>query len=242
MKRQRTLSRAPTTQLVTTQTTQDVPMVQNVASFRRYKQLRNKTGPVNLGLGFPKKVKEIHKYAEIVTVSTGASGSTDGVYTFSANGMYDPNITGTGHQPMYFDQLGALYNHYCVVSSKISVKVVPIQGGPAMVVALYVNDDTTVTPNIYGQIENSNCSFKNVPFNNQDTIVLNQKWSAAKYFGKNPLSNTELQGTTAANPTEQSYYTFTLNSSATATAASVQVLFYLEYTAVWKELKDIASS
>ncbi len=35
-------------------------------------------------------------------------------FQFSMNSLFDPNVTGTGHQPKGFDQLAALYNKYRV--------------------------------------------------------------------------------------------------------------------------------
>lgn len=39
---------------------------------------------------------------------------------FYANGLYDPDITGTGHQPQGYDQWGDLYRTATVLKSKIS--------------------------------------------------------------------------------------------------------------------------
>ena len=57
--------------------------------------------------------------------SCGNGGASYTVKYFCANGMYDPNVTGTGHQPLLFDQYMALYHKYAVTSSRISVR--PIQ-------------------------------------------------------------------------------------------------------------------
>lgn len=40
--------------------------------------------------------------------------------TFYVNSLYDPDYTGTGHQPMGFDQLSPLYNRYVVTGAKIT--------------------------------------------------------------------------------------------------------------------------
>jgi hypothetical protein len=42
-------------------------------------------------------------------------------YEYCGNDLFDPNFTGTGGQPKYFDQLSALYNRYRVYSSAIEV-------------------------------------------------------------------------------------------------------------------------
>jgi len=51
------------------------------------------------------------KYAETVN-TTGAGG----FYQFSLNSIFDPNLTGTGHQPYGHDTLATLYNRYRVIS------------------------------------------------------------------------------------------------------------------------------
>jgi hypothetical protein len=44
---------------------------------------------------------------------------------FRANSLYDPDETGTGHQPLYFDSLAALYSKYRVTSIKYSLRFAP---------------------------------------------------------------------------------------------------------------------
>lgn len=51
----------------------------------------------------------------------GAGGSNQ--WVFSAIGCYDPDVTGTGHQPLYFDNLSSFYQRYRVMSSMITVTV-----------------------------------------------------------------------------------------------------------------------
>ena len=43
---------------------------------------------------------------------------------FVANGAFDPNLTGVGHQPRGFDQFMAGYETFTVTGSKISVNFV----------------------------------------------------------------------------------------------------------------------
>ena len=37
------------------------------------------------------------------------------------NSLFDPNLSGLGHQPRGFDQLMAVYEKYTVVAAKITV-------------------------------------------------------------------------------------------------------------------------
>jgi len=49
------------------------------------------------------------------------STTTPTLRVFKANGLFDPDYTGTGHQPRGFDQMASLYNNYKVSAVKVVV-------------------------------------------------------------------------------------------------------------------------
>lgn len=185
-----------------------------------------------------------HRYVEnSIQLS---SALTMGTYAFSCNGMFKPNLTGSGHQPYYFDQMAALYNHYTVIGAKITVKItpqtatvtVPIIGG------VFLNDDATVTPLAIDTLcENSKVRWK-TSMNVQDgsSLMFGLKWSAKKTFGGSILANDELKGTASANPSEQSTFTVFLQALNQSTSLVAYVGVKIEYIAIWHELKDINGS
>jgi hypothetical protein len=63
------------------------------------------------------------RYAETVTVATTSSVDTASTYSFRLNSLYDPNYTGTGHQPYQFDQLTPIYNNYLVNKAEFKVTI-----------------------------------------------------------------------------------------------------------------------
>jgi len=79
----------------------------------RMPQRRN----VSLGLGFPKIVKMTHRYSE--TIRMVSSAGVPQFQRFRANGMYDPNQTAGGHQPLFYDQMSVLYNHWKVIGARL---------------------------------------------------------------------------------------------------------------------------
>lgn len=199
---------------------------------------------VKLGLGLPQKVTITHKYNEQIALNTLALGATN-TYQWRCNGMYDPNITGTGHQPYYFDQLSALYDHYVVIGSRINIKVSKSDSNTniPVTVGLYVNDDATVVPTTrYGLMEVTSGRHKIISGYGPGVQRLRAGWSAKKYFGGSILANTELQGTGTSDPTESSVYTVWCNSETNAQQTSVMLDVEIRYIAVWKEIKDIDSS
>ncbi len=180
--------------------------------------------------GFPTRMFMSHAYSETFTNAS----TTLQAYQFSCNGLYDPNITGTGHQPMYFDNMIAIYNHYTVLRSRIVLDIITGIDG---VVALAIEDDTTGVSNINAAIELPTGRSVLIPAATFKATRLTLNWDARKYFGGNTFDNDNLQGNSASNPTEQSYYTFYYYPADGVSSLSVTVKAYIVYEAMWDELK-----
>lgn len=73
--------------------------------------------------GFSQSYRTKLRYVDIAQI-TSTAGSTAKV-TFSPQSCFDPNVTATGHQPMYFDQLAAVYARYKVHGATIRVTFNP---------------------------------------------------------------------------------------------------------------------
>jgi hypothetical protein len=180
-------------------------------------------------------------------LGTGAAGN----YLFSANGMYDPNITGTGHQPIGFDQMMALYEQYTVVAAAVEVNFLP--NNPARC-GVYLSPDTSGLTSASQIIENGLANTKvfngltasataNNPF---APVTLN--CDIASYFGRKTeqelLNDDQLYGTAAANPNEQVYFAVTgwqFNPDG-STSKSFTFDITLSYDVIFWEPKKLASS
>jgi len=209
-------------------------------AFRAKRVTANKVN-VPLGLGFPKKMTMTHKYTQTVLM-TSTAGVMQQLH-WSCNGMFAPFASGTGHQPLYFDQMGALYNHYTVIGSRCSFKLVPSSAlQVAIVVGAYVNDDTTAQTAINTIGEQSTGTRIMIGADSNRNYTIRKKWSAKKYFGGSVLGNNDLEGTTVGNPNEQSYFNISMQAADASTTASIFVDVEISYIAVWAELKDIAGS
>ncbi len=69
----------------------------------------------------PVYIMSPQRYSEVLTF-TLVSGAVQS-YSFRANSLFDPDRTGTGHQPLGFDQLSALYNRYCAYGLSWEINV-----------------------------------------------------------------------------------------------------------------------
>lgn len=172
-------------------------------------------------------------------------------YFFSANGIFDPNITGTGHQPMGFDQMMLFYEQCTVVRSTITI--VPIPASPARCGICLAPDTTSLTDPIR-VVENglertlSISGLATATNVNQRNPSITLSCDVASYFGRKSfrelLDDNALVTTAAANPTEQVYYclVFWQVTPDGSTAHSVEFDVTIAYDVIYWEPRKLAPS
>lgn len=197
----------------------------------------------NVGAGFPAKLTMTHRYIERARLQNIVPAAIEqGQY--SVNSLYDPNSSGAGHQPMYFDQMTPIYDQYTVILSKATFTftntgTIPVYAG------VFLNDDTATTSTTYvGVCEQTNAKhfILGARDSGKATRTITLWWGVKKWFGKSPLANDNLRGTSSSSPAEQMYFNYWTQPIDGTTSADVWVDCQIVYTAVWTELKDIATS
>lgn len=188
----------------------------------------------------PMSLSNTVKYVEPIDITLSGSGA--GTYVFSCNGLYDPNITGTGHQPLYFDQYMALYRHYTVMKSNI--KVTPYGNdeaapGTSAILTVFIDDDATL-PSTTAQREQISATNKVYNVFDDVGMSITKYWNGKRTYGGNLIDNRELSGNSGANPSEQSYFVISINKG--GAVATHTLLVEIEYTVVWHEHVSVASS
>lgn len=197
---------------------------------------------VKFGHGIPLKAMVTHRYVENFTM-TSTTGA-DALYRFRCNGMFDPNQTSTGHQPMYFDQLAALYNHYIVIGSKIRYKIVQTTSSQVPgVITTFLSDDTNNTETSpFINAEYSKAKTTILPPASRSVTYLTSKFSARKVFGKGVMANNDLAALTAADPAEEQYFVLNYRSIDGTSTSSIYVEAVIDYIAIWFEQKQLGQS
>ncbi len=209
----------------------------------------------SFGRPIPSSADVTFKYVDRVTIDAGGSGAI-GLYQFSCNGMYDPDITGTGHQPLGFDQwMGTsastgFFNHYTVVSSIIRVTAFSqaADGTGQSVVALGISDDTTVSTDFNAMLENPTYTRATLGSigSGHDVVHLTKRFDAAKILGlprESLYARDDLRGAYSSNPSEQSYFSLiTTSNNVTVNPANVAFLVEITYHAHLSERRELLSS
>lgn len=186
-------------------------------------------------------------YYDYAKTLSGGVGSVPTNY-YSCNGLYDPDVTGTGHQPMGFDQMMALYEQFTVIRSHI--KVTFASAGEHARVGIYLNPDTT-SPGLPRLVENGLITMDKVTGPSSSSgqhsyATLEIACNVPKYFGRTKealIADPQMYGTIAANPGEQVYFGVCAWAGFDASAdVTIGYDVVITYDAVFWEPKKLTSS
>lgn len=89
--------------------------------------------------GFPTNKVVKMRYVSSISLADAAGGVLVKNH-FRANGIYDPDYTGTGHQPLGRDQWATFYNEYVVLGSKITVRFLFAAGTVPIVCGVFLTN------------------------------------------------------------------------------------------------------
>lgn len=184
-----------------------------------------------------------HRYIENVSLDAGQYTVQD--YVFSANGMFDGNITGTGHQPLGYDELCNLFSHYCVTGSKITVQTAnSSQIRPFYMAIALRGDSTNLGTKLVGEILEQPGLKRVLVGIDGLPKTLSYGFSAKRFFtAKNLVSDAQYNGSASVNPAEQAYFhvlIFSMSGQDDLTSQPVSVT--INYHSVWSEPKILIQS
>lgn len=177
-------------------------------------------------------------YTETLTYT-----STSGIQssnTYALNGIYDPNITGTGHQPMSHDQLANFYSTYQVIGAMCTAtyrwKNLAAASAATRIPVLCYNiadDDPTLAAglNVNGKQEAFPGRTKILRPTDDSSVTITQKFSAKKFFTIAKITGEDTtKAGFGANPTRLAYGHVGIQSLDNAsTSAAVLITVHIRY-------------
>jgi len=179
-----------------------------------------------------------------LTVSSGAGVA--GGYVYTCNGLYDPNVTGAGHQPMGFDQMMLFYEHYTVTKARLTVNFYNQDATMDACVGVLLAPDTTIETVISKLNENGMLAKKYLTKKDVSGCYasISIGVDVSKLNGKKDVkSEDDFRGDAAANPLEQSYFhLFSYNPSSPAGTTDIRFDITLEYEAIFTEPRKMIQS
>ncbi len=223
---------------------------------KRTKRKTNKVGPyknrngqssfMNMGrpggILLPRRASLRYCATEPLTSTAGAIHSV----VYSANSAYDPKTAAGGHQPMGYDTFSALYNHYVVVGSKITVKFISESQQIPTICGIYLSDSQTVPYTTYQEFREARKGTQGLLGSLAiKPVTAISKFSAKKFFNLDNVKDNfdRLGALVTANPEEQAYYMIFVQSADYAnTGSEIQCLITIDYLIEYSEPVDLAQS
>jgi hypothetical protein len=170
-------------------------------------------------------------------------------YIFAGNGLFDPDITGSGLQPLGFDQWATLYQRYRGIASLIEVSF----SAPAATSNLTGSFDVALTPSNTSSVFSSWTAAAASPFAKSKTfnafgapgVKMVSKMDTAVMLGVSHeavLSDDILQASVSANPTDMWFWHICAVTSDLTTTSTIYMATRVTYLVDFFELQVITLS
>jgi len=184
-----------------------------------------------------------YEYQQSVTAAAGAPNTR----FFSANDVFDPDVSGAGHQPIGYDQMMLFYEHFAVFSSHITIRAVGLTSGDLACIGVYLAPDAVALTDPHQIIENGLIhsrlvEAKEVP----KAVTLSLGCDVAKYFGKRRprdiMDDEKLTGAVSTSPAEGVYFAVVGWCATAAVTWTVKYDVCISYDVMYFEPRKLASS
>ncbi len=214
---------------------------------RRKSTRRNRLASPRVARGvqqqlFPNKKRIVHRYVETVTIDPGASGILES-HNFATNGLFDPNLTGAGHQPLMVDTFFQYYTKGTVIGSKMTAWFQPTSTTTLTVpyaMGIFLDQEGNSTmPTIFEHLREAGpVKMKTGTFGtgaNQKVVTC--KWSCKRSKSvTNPLDEPNLASIVTANATSKSrFIPFCGPVNGSTNMGPVQVTVQIDYVVIWTD-------
>lgn len=180
--------------------------------------------------------RNLQYYFPFNNLLTGTA--TANSYVFVANGLYDTDVTGTGGQPMGFDQMMVFYNHYTVLRCRITVIAENTSTTLCPMFGIMVSGSSSITSGYEIAVENGNIEFHPLGYAGQfgSMAKFTRQVDVAKFQGiDNIMDDPNMRGDAASNPTELTYFHVTTWNPNSASQVTTNFSALLEFDAVFHE-------
>ena len=239
----------------------------SMAYRRRYKKRRYRRRPYRKRnyrrRNYRRRTKRVSRFpasfptntTRRMTYSTNTSATNNNVtaitiHRYAMNGLFDPDITGVGHQPMGFDQLAEIYKGYRVISAKItahfvrtdSLGVHPCMVGIASVEPGFSTWGATSQDAI---LETRGVKYKRMSFfaDGNAPVAVVSKLDYPTRWTERTWNSDSMRGDASSNPSiVPEFHVFVMSDPAGNDDASVEVRVTITYHVLWEGRQVLAGS
>lgn len=192
-----------------------------------------------LQFGFPKKIITILRYyqSDVLTSNLGSIANT----VFRMNSLFDPDFTGTGHQPMYYDRYAALYSNYRVLGSRLSTTFYPTHDATAVsngpyIIGMHKSHLSSSLASSLDAVQEQNDTFSQLIGGGDAYPTLSITFSPEIDLGR-PALDDVVSSDVLSSPSDIIYATPFFTDRTNATGSTVHLNTCIEFTVEFFDLK-----
>jgi len=208
--------------------------------WKRKAPRRNRRSTVNVNRALhpiPQRYITVQKYSDTFLLNTSQT-----VYNFNLNSVYDPNRTGIGHQPYGFDTLATMYNRYRVIGCSWAIN--GYNTGSAIRIGCLVGNDVALATTISDLVERPRARFiTQLP--GGSTQTLKGKVSIPSVVGRSKaqyMADDRYQALVTGDPAELAILQVACANMADILIDGTALTITLEYTVEYFDMKPLAQS
>lgn len=186
--------------------------------------------------GFPNSIITKMRYCDQIQM-TSTLGAMTG-YVFAANSVFDPDVSGVGHQPMFRDNFAAIYDQYVVIGSKITVRMTNVTANNTCVFGINGDDDSAGSATLATKMEQNNSQWIQLgpTGSGSDTHTITCTFEPTRDFGVDAKNDGASQTAVGSSPTELWCYQVWMAASG-ANTVTAQFTVEIDYTVKFSELQ-----
>lgn len=165
-------------------------------------------------------------------------------HIFSVNGLFDPDVTGIGTQPVGFDQMTPLFDHYTVIYANVTIDFVASgqASGTGAVVGVRVQDNTATSTDV--MLLTTGDATTGIVSPAEDRVQLTRSVNLSKFLGRpHILSEDDCRGSSTSNPQEQAFFqVFAFPFPSGGNIPLINTFVRIDYVAIWTEPRSLGES
>jgi hypothetical protein len=208
---------------------------QSVDQFRGTESVQIKS------IGFPDRLGTYLRYNQI---GVAAGAVSPALQQYRLNSLYDPDLTGAGHQPSYYDVLSLVYNQYYVRGAQFKIEFVN-QTTVGLIGVVYYAPEQTSTQTVE-QLSESKFAKRFVvgpsTGNNTKTITMPYMTISEIWGQRITESDSDFYSSVTTSPINGVYVAFRLIAADGSTSISCAYRAELVYDSLFKQVAVFASS
>lgn len=193
----------------------------------------------------PDSVRVTLKYAEKLLMSTLTTTGA-WTYVYRLNSVFDPNFTGTGHQPNGFDQWSAFYGKYRVIGGNWKVTMANQDAQYQLdVVAVERANDNSIDSNLYDYLQEPRSHYACAAPRGSPAVSLGSHFSNQRLLGlkKDEFADQDYAALVTTNPAVLTWLNlFVQVSGGELSGADQSILIEIEYQVEFYEREELDAS